>query len=99
MKLSIAFIFLIYLTQASNICFLQPNITCNEISACDPNCQSLLQRLLLEFQTLSDVFNLVHYNLGGLWTVVQTQNANWYSNWGRAAICNCGQFETIFVQQ
>jgi hypothetical protein len=102
MKLSIVllFVFFAYLAQTSNICFGHDGI-CTNINNCNPGsgCLGILNEILRISPTMHDVWQTTISTFGGSWTVVQTQSANWYSNWGTAAICNCNGVVNIFVQQ
>lgn len=96
-------IFLIYakVTNASNVCFFRQDIVCSNVNNCDSNCLAKMHDASLQLSTMQGVWERVQFVFGGSWTVVQTQSANWYSNWGTAAICKCdnNQYEIIFVQQ
>lgn len=91
----------ITLTQASNVCFFRQDIICDNVNNCNSDCLQKVHDAVLQLQTMEGVWERAQFDLGGSWTVVQTQSADWYSNWGTAAICACdeGQFVTIFVQQ
>ena len=90
--------FYTYQAQASNACFGIVS-ECTEINNCNLNCQATLREIMHLEQSMQDVWQTTIRLLKGNWTVVQTKNANWYSNWSKAAVCTCGDTETIFVQQ
>ena len=100
MKLIIVILFaLSCIALAENVCFFRQDIVCTNVNNCNTTCLSKLHDASLQLQTMQGVWQRVRFVMGGSWTVVQTQNANWYSNWGIAGICTCGQYEIIFVQQ
>lgn len=98
--LILLFLLFIYLVGASNVCLHTP-VTCVNVANCDVGCTGLLATLLSQRSTVDDVWQGAQEYLGGLWTVIQTQDANCYSNWGTAATCTCAGVDivNIFVQQ
>ena len=102
MKFCFAFLLVLfsYQVQAANLCFHRPT-TCHGVFNCDLGCTADLSQIVAQFSTMQEVWQVVQFRLGGSWTVVQTENANWYTNAGIAAICTCTgvNTETIFVQQ
>jgi hypothetical protein len=98
MKFILCFVTLISLVLAANVCFQIP-VTCTDVANCNLNCQGTLATILNNVQTLEQVWQWTIRDLGNSWTVVQTQDPTWYSNWKKAAICTCVGYETIFVQQ
>jgi hypothetical protein len=72
---------------------------CNNVNNCDQNCLATFREILHLEQTMREVWDTTQRLFKGSWTVVQTESANWYSNWSIAAVCTCGDITTIFVQQ
>jgi hypothetical protein len=98
---AILFILFSYQAQTANVCFGDDDPLCTNINGCDPasGCPGTIGEILRISPTMQDVWQTMQSYFGGKWTVVQTQNANWYSNWGIAVICTCDGVVNILVQQ
>lgn len=96
----ITFLFFISVVHASNLCYGHDGV-CTNVHNCEPSsgCPGTLNEILRISPTMHDVWQTTIGYFGGSWSVFQLHDANWYSNWGTAAICNCNGVMNIFVRQ
>lgn len=101
MKLCFIFFCILFISlgKASNICYGNTDIPCTCLGGCFAGFEGTLAEILRVSPTMDNVWLASINTFGGLWTVVQTPNANWYSNWGTAGTCTCNGTVNIFVRQ